>query len=1160
MPPKPFVFKAPDGKEFTSKADYRDYMMANYFSYKNKKNEANPLLKMPGDVDGQVFDIADCENSTLVVMDKTEQVQIDNCTNCRIFIGSCSSSIFIRNCINCEFYTVCRQLRLREVIDCTFYIYSMAEVHIEYTNKVRFAPFNGGYPEQSKHMHDVNLDINHNLWYDIFDHNDQEKSKKNWSLLPKKEYGEPWFPAGVTCPVAIPITEPGSVKRTDLAEGGVGEAYGVDQMIKDAQSKSPPKNATSAVPPPVPASSKEDSKKVAAATAPIVPTPPPSDSKKISSIKKESSEQKNVNSKPITESPKPTSSPATASVSTVSNTVTVTEHLLITLETALLVMSATSKGINISLWFTIDKNDGKMPYTAFVDRLQSLGATVGMEEDWSTKKEIEIGTSQIALKGIIETCGSQKPTASVANSKSKKGTKETQGNTASNNVTIDARKFLSLCELKFEQYMNEMQGISSTITTINKLSGSDRESKSSNAEEIVQSYLSQISPDDVNSKSKTSANTASEKAKAVSSPSVKAAPVSPSQIKRRPTPVDTSDITPTKYATETIIPDSPYDEEVAFNVEDEDDAETTISKIVPSSRKSSEKPKRSPNNRIAERQAKAAANREAMKAAAKAQSSTGRKSLSNLDASLVSRKSIDSKRKAVSSSVARSINSAPVIKTDADIENIITKTVKQTDFYHIIQLHLGFIENHVLMPARGAPVKSKPRNWLSVQMIQKAFYECRVRLSEDQLLILFKLVKVFASSNKGKVFNCSSDSKAPGRLATETIVVSADNTLNSTWLKKYLLYLRLSKDGKRSNSASALRHSISCPVEANAATKTFIEVEPEPFHYEKTEPIAWQDWLDRKIENINKNKLKKPEEFKLSLEGKRSALSKEDVDDILVASSIIEDKLLDKEISIRVKSWILDTQGRRDFPHVLNIEIKKWQHDNPTLSWNKLPIANRNEIIASFTQKLMVDKATQLHLSEEKSASISKELYWKYYKENKQKNFAFTSTWSEWLKNRHNRLDNDIEKFQKNIHEREAAASASASRKRTVAPLIAIESKLDEVADTFARKGLTYYSIELRKSLVALRKTASEAGYGNGLVSKAIFDRHMTHVLAPRVADLPKDLKMLALDSPSSKVFISNQSEAIKRFTELDNDLKAKKNQTFKEWHDRKQTEKNEQV
>jgi len=46
----------------------------------------------------------------------------------------------------------------------------------------------------------------------------------------------------------------------------------------------------------------------------------------------------------------------------------------------------------------------------------------------------------------------------------------------------------------------------------------------------------------------------------------------------------------------------------------------------------------------------------------------------------------------------------------------------------------------------------------------------------------------------------------------------------------------------------------------------------------------------------------------------------------------------------------------------------------------------------------------------------------------------------------------------------------------------------------------------------------------------------------------------------TNKLFISNQIEAIKRFTELDNDLKAKKNQTFKEWHDRKVTEKSEQA
>jgi len=145
MPPKPQVFKTPDGKEFSTRAEWRDYMVLNFYSFKNKVDEPAPLIKKPGDIDGQGFDIADCVNSTLVIMDNCEQVQIDCCKNCRIFVGACASSIFIRNCENCVFYTCCRQLRLREVTNSVFYIYSMSEVHIEESNTVQFAPFCGGY-------------------------------------------------------------------------------------------------------------------------------------------------------------------------------------------------------------------------------------------------------------------------------------------------------------------------------------------------------------------------------------------------------------------------------------------------------------------------------------------------------------------------------------------------------------------------------------------------------------------------------------------------------------------------------------------------------------------------------------------------------------------------------------------------------------------------------------------------------------------------------------------------------------------------------------------------------------------------------------------------------------------------------------------------------
>ena len=249
-------------------------MMATFYTFKDKKNLTEPLVKNPGDIDGQMFDIGDCENSTLVIMDNCEQVQIDQVNNCRIFIGACASSIFIRNCENCVFYTSCRQLRLREVVNSTFYIYSMSEVHIEYSNALKFAPFNGGYPEHAKHLSAANLDPAHNLWYDIFDHNDPGKDKGNWSLLPVSEYEAPWFPAGAPCIPAVPITAAGSVIRTDLASdnGGSGvevggeQAFSIQQMIADAE-----KIKAAASAPPAPPASLPPAPVAAEVAAPPVP-------------------------------------------------------------------------------------------------------------------------------------------------------------------------------------------------------------------------------------------------------------------------------------------------------------------------------------------------------------------------------------------------------------------------------------------------------------------------------------------------------------------------------------------------------------------------------------------------------------------------------------------------------------------------------------------------------------------------------------------------------------------------------------------------------------------------------------------------------------------------------------------------------------------------
>mmetsp|Transcript_8607 Transcript_8607/g.7704 ORF Transcript_8607/g.7704 Transcript_8607/m.7704 type:complete len:369 (+) Transcript_8607:53-1159(+) len=232
MPPKAQVFKSPDGKEFTTKKEWRDYMMTTFYSYKNKENEIEPLIKKPGDIDGQMFDISDCNNVTIILMDYCEQVQIDQVHNSKIFIGACVSSIFIRNCENCIFYSCCRQLRLREVTKSKLFIYSMSEVHIEYSNQLQFGCFNGSYPEQLQHLSLANLDITNNLWYDIFDHNDPSKSNANWSIIPETEYEEPWYPQGLKCDHAIPLTKPGSVER--IVEDSSMKSFDFQQLVRDS--------------------------------------------------------------------------------------------------------------------------------------------------------------------------------------------------------------------------------------------------------------------------------------------------------------------------------------------------------------------------------------------------------------------------------------------------------------------------------------------------------------------------------------------------------------------------------------------------------------------------------------------------------------------------------------------------------------------------------------------------------------------------------------------------------------------------------------------------------------------------------------------------------------------------------------------------------------
>ena len=186
-------YTASDGTEFDTKREWRKYEFELSFTFKNKKNEQ--LSKEAGKIEGQPFDIAECEGCEIVITDHCDQVQIDQLKTCRVFLGASSESVFVRDCSDCTFYLACKQLRTRDCHNCTFYLYAKTEPIIELSDGISFAPFLGGYPEQAQHMKSANLDPSYNLWWGVFDFNDEFKTLNHWKYLDEKER-KPWFPRG----------------------------------------------------------------------------------------------------------------------------------------------------------------------------------------------------------------------------------------------------------------------------------------------------------------------------------------------------------------------------------------------------------------------------------------------------------------------------------------------------------------------------------------------------------------------------------------------------------------------------------------------------------------------------------------------------------------------------------------------------------------------------------------------------------------------------------------------------------------------------------------------------------------------------------------------------------------------------------------------------
>jgi hypothetical protein len=246
-------YTAPDGKGFQKQGEYRKYMMETFYSFKNMSGRKD-LVKAPGSVNGQPFELKDLDSCDVQVLCWSSTVQIDRLKNCRVFIGPVESSCFVRNCEGCEFIMACRQLRTRDLKDCTFRLLAGTDPVIERSTGITFSPFNGSYHGLRKHCTSAGLNPNDNHWRLIFDFNKggsdgygvpdphfrlDENKATDWENSAEKGDCE-----GLPCENPVPA----DAVATSQSDGGHG--FSGEDKAKNNANKDPAAAAMAALPTP----------------------------------------------------------------------------------------------------------------------------------------------------------------------------------------------------------------------------------------------------------------------------------------------------------------------------------------------------------------------------------------------------------------------------------------------------------------------------------------------------------------------------------------------------------------------------------------------------------------------------------------------------------------------------------------------------------------------------------------------------------------------------------------------------------------------------------------------------------------------------------------------------------------------------------------------
>ena len=81
------------------------------------------IVKMPGSLHMQQFQISDCEECEVFIFDASAGVFVDDCKYCTIFVGPSESSLFLRDCHYLNVICLTQQFRVRDCTNCNIWLW-----------------------------------------------------------------------------------------------------------------------------------------------------------------------------------------------------------------------------------------------------------------------------------------------------------------------------------------------------------------------------------------------------------------------------------------------------------------------------------------------------------------------------------------------------------------------------------------------------------------------------------------------------------------------------------------------------------------------------------------------------------------------------------------------------------------------------------------------------------------------------------------------------------------------------------------------------------------------------------------------------------------------------------------------------------------------------